>query len=281
MLLRKPVGQLTPALAAVARLPNSSSPFRHAAGVARVERDHVERVAVVWMRGGREAELARQAIRDLGPRMPAVIAAVHAHVILLVHPVWVGRRADEAVHAESDSSCGLGQSARSPLLRGKSSSCRRVGPKTPTPARSPRSANHGGRAYRRDAEVAGWLVGGSFHAHFRPGLGKRGEQGERLAAVPARRCPLPRHARARVMRRRHHTPGVAPPYASPLARAPKFRRDAAARRPKTVPIAGRSGGAPESGSHGGYTGQLAERPAQPSRGGLRRSSMKSPSGSDQ
>ena len=54
--------------------------------MARVERDDVERVPVVRMRRRGEAELGRQALGDLDPLVAAVVAAVHADVVLLVHP---------------------------------------------------------------------------------------------------------------------------------------------------------------------------------------------------
>ena len=60
---------------------------RHRAAVTRVERDDVEGVLVVRMRGGGEPELGRQAFGDLRPRTAGVVAAVHADVVLLVHAV--------------------------------------------------------------------------------------------------------------------------------------------------------------------------------------------------
>ena len=48
-----------------------------------------------------EAEVAGQALGDLGPRLAGVVGAVHADVVLLVHALRVGR-ADELVHAEAD-----------------------------------------------------------------------------------------------------------------------------------------------------------------------------------
>ena len=77
-------------------------PFGHAARVPGVERDHVERVAVVRVDGGGEAELARQPVGDLGPGVAGVVAAVHADVVLLVEAVAVARGPDEPVHAEAD-----------------------------------------------------------------------------------------------------------------------------------------------------------------------------------
>ena len=53
------------------------------------------------MRRGGEAEVARQALRDLAPRLAGVVGAMHPDVVLLVHALRVGR-ADELVHAEAD-----------------------------------------------------------------------------------------------------------------------------------------------------------------------------------
>src|SRR5438067_803694 len=51
--------------------------------------------------GGSEAELRRQALGDLRPRLATVVAAVHADVVLLVHAYEVGGRSD-FVDAEAD-----------------------------------------------------------------------------------------------------------------------------------------------------------------------------------
>ena len=53
------------------------------------------------VRNGCEAEVARQALGDLVPRLAGVVRAMHADVVLLVHALRVGR-ADELVHAEAD-----------------------------------------------------------------------------------------------------------------------------------------------------------------------------------
>ena len=70
--------------------------------MAGIERDHVERVAVVRVRGRREAELGRQAIRDLRPGQARVVAPVHTDVVLLVQAVRVRRRHHELVDAVAD-----------------------------------------------------------------------------------------------------------------------------------------------------------------------------------
>ncbi len=67
-----------------------------------VERDDVERVAIVWMRCRGESELRGQAFGDLRPRLARVVAAVHADVVLLVHAAVIDGRAHELVHAEAD-----------------------------------------------------------------------------------------------------------------------------------------------------------------------------------
>ncbi len=58
--------------------------------MARVERDHVEGVAVVGMGRRGEPELGRQPLGDLRPRRTGIVRAMHADMILLVHPLLVG-----------------------------------------------------------------------------------------------------------------------------------------------------------------------------------------------
>src|SRR3954454_24670833 len=88
-----------PARAAIGRAPDGGATLRHAAGVPRVERDDIEAVAIVRMHGRREAEVARKALRDLGPGLAGVVAPVHAAVVLLVEALSVRRRHHELVHA--------------------------------------------------------------------------------------------------------------------------------------------------------------------------------------
>ena len=63
--LRQAAVEPLPGRAGVARAPDRGLPVGHAAPVAGVERDHVEGVPVVRVRGGGEAELGRQALGDL------------------------------------------------------------------------------------------------------------------------------------------------------------------------------------------------------------------------
>ena len=91
-----------PARAGVLRAPDGRLAVGHPAPVPGVERDDVEAVAVVRVRGGGEAELGRQAVGDLDPGLPGVVAAVHADVVLLVQAVVVDRRHHELVHAVAD-----------------------------------------------------------------------------------------------------------------------------------------------------------------------------------
>jgi hypothetical protein len=70
--------------------------------MTRIERNDVERVAVVWMRCRGESKLRGQAFSDLGPGLTCIVAAMHADMVLLVHAVPVNRGAHELVHAETD-----------------------------------------------------------------------------------------------------------------------------------------------------------------------------------
>ena len=102
VLLGQPAIEPVPARAGVASSPDRRVPVRHRAPVAGIERDHVERVAVVRVNGGGEAELRWQPFGDLRPGVALVVAAMHADVVLLEHPLPVRRRAHELVDAESD-----------------------------------------------------------------------------------------------------------------------------------------------------------------------------------
>src|SRR5579862_5762978 len=97
VILRQTVREALPALAGVAGAPDGSFAVGHAARVAGVERDDVERVAIVRMGGCGEAELGRQPVANLGPRAAGVVAPVHADVVLLVEAARVGRRGRELV----------------------------------------------------------------------------------------------------------------------------------------------------------------------------------------
>src|SRR5207244_1960175 len=102
VLLGQAARELLPLLATVARAPDCRLPVRHAARVPWIEGDDVERVAVVRVHRGREAELARQPVGDLEPRLAAIVAAMDADVVLLIHARGIGERAHEPVHAETD-----------------------------------------------------------------------------------------------------------------------------------------------------------------------------------
>ena len=117
------------------------------------------------MRGGGEAELARQALGDLGPRLAPVVAPVDADVVLLVHPVAVGRRADELVHAEADLLVRARPVGAETSVARRPRACRRRSSRTPRfPARSPRSCraprDRPSTPTRRDVP-GGWLAGSS------------------------------------------------------------------------------------------------------------------------
>src|SRR5262249_9138339 len=83
ILLWQALGELLPARAGVPCPPDRSLPVGHRAPAPGIERDGVEGVLVVRVDGGGEAELARQPVADLRPRLRAVVAAVHADMVLL------------------------------------------------------------------------------------------------------------------------------------------------------------------------------------------------------
>ena len=114
----QPSVQSRPTLAPVLRAPDRGAPFGHTAAVPGVERDHEERLAVVWVRGGGEAKLARKALGDLEPGVATVVAAVNTHVILLIEALMIDRRAHHPVNAESDLLVRSWPVARNPRLRG-------------------------------------------------------------------------------------------------------------------------------------------------------------------
>ena len=150
-----------PARAGVLRAPHGGLPVGHAAPVAGVERDDVEAVAVVGMRGGGEAELGRQPVGDLGPRLPGVVAAVHADVVLLVQAVVVDAATSRACGRSSRPRGRRAASRRA--ARGCAASTirrRRSSRRCRSPGRSPRSATaRRGAASSpacRDARAAGW-----------------------------------------------------------------------------------------------------------------------------
>ncbi len=159
--VRQALVEPTPARAGVLRAPDGCAAVGHRAPVARIERDHVEAVAIVGMRGGREAELGRQAVRDLVPRLPRVVAAVHADVVLLVEAVVVARRHHELVHAVAD----LGVVERP--VGAQPAVARRPGRAVVRRLEDPEALDHGPEArgivgmreQAGQAEVAGRLVG--------------------------------------------------------------------------------------------------------------------------
>src|SRR5207247_10046853 len=99
VLLREAALEPAPARARVARLPDGRAALRHAAPMTGVERDDVERVAVVRMHRRCEAELGRQPFGDLCPGRSAVVAPVHADMVLLEHAAPVCPRARQLVAA--------------------------------------------------------------------------------------------------------------------------------------------------------------------------------------
>src|SRR2546423_9015572 len=84
ILLRKSPARVLPARAAVAGAPDVGLAVVHRAVVAAVHRDDIERLAVVRMSGCSKAEVARQAFRDLAPRLLGFVREVHSDLVLLM-----------------------------------------------------------------------------------------------------------------------------------------------------------------------------------------------------
>ena len=209
--VRQALVEAAPARAGVLRAPHGRAALGHHAPVARVERDHVEAVAIVRMRGGGEAELGRQAVGDLVPRLPGVVAAVHADVVLLVQAVVVARRHHELVHAVAD--LGVLERPVGAQARGCAASTSRavVGRLEDAEAldHGPEARGIVGvRQQAGQAEVAGRLVGRDV-----PGVAARAGRRACSAATTSarrrgsrtRRSPRRRRARGRAPRVRPET----------------------------------------------------------------------------
>jgi hypothetical protein len=166
--------------------------------VARVERDHVERLLVVRVRGGREPELGREALGDLGPGLASVVAAVHADVVLLVHAVAVERRATSLWTQKPTSSCSAGQSLRRPLFRGVQVFALSVVSKRPMPwtIAQKRSSSVGSNISAEIPRCPGGWLAGSSQASL-PGWPSRAESFDQVRRRRStRRCPASRRRRA-------------------------------------------------------------------------------------
>src|SRR6185312_9830679 len=59
----------------------------------------IERRGIAWMDGGRETEGRGEALLDAVPAAAAVVAAIHAAMVLLVKPIGRAGRHHQAVHA--------------------------------------------------------------------------------------------------------------------------------------------------------------------------------------
>src|SRR5690606_27175927 len=98
--LRQTFAQILPRATAIAGAPDGCLRVRHKAAVnVTVERQEVERLALARMDCRREAEGGRQPLLYALPCPAAVLAAVHAAVVLLVEKIAAARRLHEAVHA--------------------------------------------------------------------------------------------------------------------------------------------------------------------------------------
>src|ERR1700722_15411049 len=83
--IRKSLAERLPRFAGVTRAPYFDRAFeRHAKGVG-LERDQVRGIAAARMRDQRKAELRRQSIVDVDPRIAAVVAAIDAGMVLEIN----------------------------------------------------------------------------------------------------------------------------------------------------------------------------------------------------
>ena len=98
--LRQAVAQVPPAPPGVPGAPDRGAGLgRVAAGRIAVERQEEQRVRVAGMGGGGKAEARGQALLDARPAAAAILASVHAAMVLLVEPVGHARRHGQVVHA--------------------------------------------------------------------------------------------------------------------------------------------------------------------------------------
>src|SRR5947208_12667250 len=184
--LRQPLPQVLPARAAVTRAPDCRLAVVHDAAVAAVDRNDVERLAVVRVRRRGEAEVARQALGDLVPRLAGVVGAVHADVVLLVHALRVGR-ADELVDAEADVLVVGGPVAAEPLVPRRPGGAAVLGLEGADALHDGEEAVGVGSVgdESRDPEMPGRLVGGIVPDLAAVLAGEGGEQRPVLAVVAA------------------------------------------------------------------------------------------------
>src|SRR5581483_5602604 len=247
--LRQPVPQRLPARAGVARAPDGRLAVVHRPAVAAVDRDDVERLGVVRMDGGGEAEVARQSLRDLRPRLSRVVGAVHADMVLLVHPLRV-RGADELVDAEADVFVVARPVAPQPLVarRPRGAAVVRLERADTLDDREEvvRVVRVGDEA--GDAEVAGRLVRGIVPVLAAVLAGERREKRPRRAVVlaleDAGRLDADEETVAGARERRDlvDLPAVVVGIAQSLARhLPRRAAVAAAPDARAVPLARRSG----------------------------------------
>src|SRR5580704_16022006 len=98
--LRQALPMGAPGLAAVSRSPHRRLGVGHvtASGVT-IERYEVKALRIARMGGGRKAEARRQTGLDALPAASAVVAAIHAAVVLLIKTARRSGRHHQAVHA--------------------------------------------------------------------------------------------------------------------------------------------------------------------------------------
>ena len=100
VLLGQPGGEPLPGRPPVAGPPDRGGGVEHEPpALGRRERDHPGRGRVARVGDHREAEVRREAARDLRPRRAAVVGAVDAAVVLLVERLGLAGRRHELVDA--------------------------------------------------------------------------------------------------------------------------------------------------------------------------------------
>ena len=98
--LRQPRTTVSPMRPAIARAPDGHAcVWRIAALGVTVERQEEQRVGVTGMGDNRKAKARRETVLDAAPGRAAVVAAVHAAMVLLVEAVGTARRERQVMHA--------------------------------------------------------------------------------------------------------------------------------------------------------------------------------------
>src|SRR4029450_5218326 len=112
--LGQPARERLPAGARVERAPDLRPAVGGAAELVGGERDAPGAVRIAGVRDDREAEVAGEALADVGPRLAGIVAAVDAPVMLQVQALGAAGRGGDLVDALAELGIlvGLGQEDR-------------------------------------------------------------------------------------------------------------------------------------------------------------------------